>query len=94
MGAISALPLFAQTPGTSFSNCDNPPMLVPNLPYYVVMSFTATMKSDGSIIRFLPGETVHLKTNEAGTVSFESGKGTCECSTETFRFGTMKLFRG
>ena len=69
-------------------------MLEPNFSYYVVMSFTATLKGDGATIRFLPGESVFLKTNRAGTVSFESGKGACECSNETFRFGTMKLLRG
>jgi hypothetical protein len=66
-------------------------MLKLNAAYYVVMSFSATLKSDGSTIRFLPGESVHLTTDEAGTVSFVSGKGACECLNETFRFGTMKL---
>jgi hypothetical protein len=66
-------------------------MLKLNVAYHVVMSFTATLMSDGSTIRFLPGESVHLKTHEAGTVSFESGQSACECSTETFRFGTLRL---
>jgi len=69
-------------------------MLKLNVAYHVVMSFTATLEGDGSTIRFLPGESVYLTTNQAGTVSFESGKGVCECSSETFRFGTMKLLRG
>ena len=54
-------------------------MLKLNTAYYVVMSFTATLKSDGSTIRFLPGESVHLTTDEAGTVSFWSDKGAFEC---------------
>ena len=69
-------------------------MLKLNVAYYVVASFTATMTSDGSAIRFLPGESVNLRTDEAGIVVFESGRGACECSYETFRFATMKLLRG
>ena len=65
-------------------------MLKLNAAYYVVMSFTATLKNDGSTIRFLPGESVHLTTDEAGTVSFRSEKGAFECRSETFRFATYE----
>ena len=70
------------------------PMLTLNVSYYVVMSFVATLTSDGTRVRFLPGESVYLKTDHAGDVSFESGRGTCECSRETFRFATMRALQG
>ena len=40
-------------------------MLKVNAAFNVVMSFVDSLKSDGSIIRFLPDERIHLKTNEA-----------------------------